>query len=134
MGTSDHAAGAQAGLGGSGFSTGLSHWQGTQAEVVGAAQDAGSERVFSAVGRGGVVQADSISSADKMRVRQCIRDAAGMFEGGMWIFYLEMLVVLGLAIFIVWWTLPGKKSPPANQPGRTEANKAETSDKRSGPP
>ena len=32
-----------------------------------------------------------------------------MFEGGMWIFYVEMLLVLALAGFIVWWTMPKKK-------------------------
>lgn len=43
------------------------------------------------------------------RVARC---GDGMFEGGMWIFYLEMLVVLALGGFIVWWTLPRKKAPP----------------------
>jgi len=31
----------------------------------------------------------------------------------MWIIYLEMALVFALAVFIVWWTLPGKKPPAA---------------------
>jgi hypothetical protein len=27
----------------------------------------------------------------------------------MWVVYIEMLLALGLAIFIVWWTWPKKK-------------------------
>lgn len=36
-----------------------------------------------------------------------------MFEGGMWIIYLEMLAVLAIGALIVWWTLPRKKKPSA---------------------
>jgi hypothetical protein len=32
-----------------------------------------------------------------------------MFSDGLWIIYLEMLCALGLAVFIVWWTLPRRK-------------------------
>lgn len=31
-----------------------------------------------------------------------------MFAGGMWIFYLESALALGMFVFIVWWTLPKK--------------------------
>jgi hypothetical protein len=35
-----------------------------------------------------------------------------MFASGFWIILLEMLLALGLAIFIVWYTIPKKKKPP----------------------
>ena len=38
-----------------------------------------------------------------------------MFEGGMWIIYLEMLAVLAIGLLIVWWTLPRRKKPGADQ-------------------
>jgi len=37
------------------------------------------------------------------------RSSIAMLEGGFWVFILEALLVLGLAIFIVWWTLPRKR-------------------------
>ena len=42
-----------------------------------------------------------------------------MFSNGLWIIILEMLVALGLAAFIVWWTLP-KRKPPDGDAGRPE--------------
>ena len=39
-----------------------------------------------------------------------------MFAGGMWIFYLESALALGLFVFIVWWTLPKK---PKDKSGRS---------------
>lgn len=30
-------------------------------------------------------------------------------QSGFWIFLLESAIVLGLAVFIVWWTWPKKK-------------------------
>jgi len=38
-----------------------------------------------------------------------------MFEGGMWIIYLEMVAVLAIGALIVWWTLPRRKKPDADQ-------------------
>ena len=38
-----------------------------------------------------------------------------MFAGGMWIFYLESALALGMFVFIVWWTLPKK---PKDKSGR----------------
>jgi cyanate permease len=38
-----------------------------------------------------------------------------MFEGGMWIIYLEMLAVLAIGALIVWWTMPRKKKPAASE-------------------
>jgi cyanate permease len=38
-----------------------------------------------------------------------------MFEGGMWIMYLEMLAVLAIGALIVWWTLPRKKKPATDK-------------------
>lgn len=35
-----------------------------------------------------------------------------MFDGGMWIIFLEMGAVLLLGAFIVWWTWPRPKKPP----------------------
>ena len=32
-----------------------------------------------------------------------------MFSDGLWIIYLEMLCAVGLAVFIVWWTMPRRK-------------------------
>jgi hypothetical protein len=34
---------------------------------------------------------------------------SGLMQSGFWIFILEGLLVLGLAIFIVWWTWPKQK-------------------------
>ncbi len=47
-----------------------------------------------------------------------------MLADGTWIFVLEALLVLVLAVLIVWWTLPGKRPPPvrpsdAQAPGST---------------
>ena len=39
-----------------------------------------------------------------------------MFEGGMWIIYLEMLAVLAIGALIVWWTMPRKKKPDDDKP------------------
>ena len=39
-----------------------------------------------------------------------------MFAGGMWIFYLESALALGMFVFIVWWTLPKK---PRDKSGRS---------------
>ena len=41
-----------------------------------------------------------------------------MFAGGMWIFYLESALALGMFVFIVWWTLPKK---PKGKSGRSLA-------------
>ncbi len=30
-------------------------------------------------------------------------------QSGFWIFILEGIVVLGIAVFIIWWTLPKRK-------------------------
>ena len=38
-----------------------------------------------------------------------------MFEGGVWIFYVEALLALALGLFIVWWTLPKKQRPDQAQ-------------------
>ena len=61
---------------------------------------------------GELAQAASAIDADRMALLRNTRCGECMFEGGMWIFYLEMLVVLAVAGFIVWWTLPKKKPPP----------------------
>jgi hypothetical protein len=58
-----------------------------------------------------------------------------MFDDGMWIIYLEALLALGLLVFIVWWTLPRKKTvseePPRlnDQPGQ----RSQGDGSRSGP-
>lgn len=36
----------------------------------------------------------------------------------MWLIFLEAGVALALLIFIVWWTLPGKKRPPQDEDTR----------------
>lgn len=51
-----------------------------------------------------------------------------MFEGGMWIIYLEMAAVLALAALIVWWTMPRRKPPsPAEN---AKARPADTGEER----
>jgi hypothetical protein len=49
-----------------------------------------------------------------------------MFEGGMWVIYLEMGLALGLLGFIVWYTLPSKKPPTPlrGKRAKTERNVA----------
>ena len=50
-----------------------------------------------------------------------------MFAGGVWIFYLESALALGLFVFIVWWTLPKQpkdksgRSVDAGAPGAPDA-------------
>jgi len=34
-----------------------------------------------------------------------------MFSNGLWVILLEVLVALGLGVFIVWWTLPRRRPP-----------------------
>ncbi len=41
-----------------------------------------------------------------------------MFDGGMWIIFLEMALVLVLAVFIVWWTWPRPKKPEDRTAGK----------------
>jgi hypothetical protein len=38
-----------------------------------------------------------------------------MFESGLWIFILESVLALATLGFIVWWTLPRGKRPPAEK-------------------
>ena len=45
-----------------------------------------------------------------MMARRCKLER-NMFEGGMWIIFLELALVLALAVFIVWWTWPRPKKP-----------------------
>ena len=58
---------------------------------------------------GGTAHAVSNSVAARMAIRKSRLNGAGMFEGGVWIFYVEVLIVLALGGFIVWWTMPRKK-------------------------
>ena len=55
-----------------------------------------------------------------MAILNVARSGGGMFEGGVWIFYVEALLALALGLFIVWWTLPKKKRP--DETPRSEAN------------
>jgi hypothetical protein len=50
-------------------------------------------------------------------MQACCRTERNMFEGGMWIIYLEMLAVLAIGALIVWWTLPRGKKPGKDQNG-----------------
>lgn len=44
-----------------------------------------------------------------------------MLADGSWIFLLEALLALVLAVLIVWWTLPGKrKHDPRSEPERRD--------------
>lgn len=45
-----------------------------------------------------------------------------MFADGMWIFYLEALLVLAIGAFIVWWTMPKQKRPAQRAPGSQGEN------------
>ena len=47
-----------------------------------------------------------------------------MFDGGMWIIFLEMGAVLLLGVFIVWWTWPRPKKP-AQRPLAGDAEKSD---------
>lgn len=38
-----------------------------------------------------------------------------MFESGLWIFFLESVLALGMLVFIVWWTLPKKRKEGGKQ-------------------
>lgn len=67
---------------------------------------------------GGTAHAVSTSAAARMAIRKSRLSGASMFEGGVWIFYVEVLMVLALGGFIVWWTMPRKKK------SREEAPKA----------
>jgi hypothetical protein len=37
---------------------------------------------------------------------------------GLWIIILEMVLVLGLAGFIVWWTMGGRRRGDETRPGK----------------
>ncbi len=39
---------------------------------------------------------------------------------GLWIILLESLLALAMLIFIVWWTMPKKKSAPADEVKRND--------------
>ena len=80
------------------------------------------------VAAGGVAHAVSASVTARMVIRKSMVNGAGMFEGGMWIFYLEVLIVLALGGFIVWWTMPKKKK--AQDAGQTrESQRAQAAQK-----
>ncbi len=64
---------------------------------------------------GAAAHAVSATVTARMVIRKSMVNGADMFEGGMWIFYVEILVVLALGGFIVWWTLPRKKSQEPEQ-------------------
>jgi hypothetical protein len=38
-----------------------------------------------------------------------------MLQGGFWVFILEGVLALVLAIFIVWWTLPRKRKDDGDE-------------------
>lgn len=129
LGRSGQAARLHAGLGAGVADGGLlvsgSHAQGAQAAAGAQAgalvrapvDDCGGGAIPELVDAGGgAAHAVSVSAAARMGIRKSRLNGAGMFEGGMWIFYVEMLVVLALGGFIVWWTMPKKKAP---QPGHT---------------
>ena len=44
-----------------------------------------------------------------------------MFAGGMWIFYLESALALGMFVFIVWWTLPKQPKDKSGKSADTGA-------------
>ena len=76
--------------------------------------------------------AAAAGGAEEFRLPQpAIRSAAGrmktneglkriMLEDGSWILLLEVAVALGLAGFIIWYTLPRRKKP--EPPARTKAD------------
>ncbi len=64
---------------------------------------------------GGVAHALSVRVTARIVIRKSTVNGASMFEGGIWIFYVEMLVVLALGGFIVWWTMPRKKAQKPEQ-------------------
>ena len=72
----------------------------------------------------GAAHAVSVRVTARMAIRKLKVSGAGMFEGGMWIFYVEMLVVLALGGFIVWWTMPKKKAQEPGQPPQAQQAQA----------
>ena len=71
-------------------------------------------------------QADNMPSATRMRAETGAE--RGMFEGGMWIIYLEMVAVLVLAALIVWWTMPRRK--PLRPAENAKARPTDTGEER----
>jgi hypothetical protein len=57
--------------------------------------------LWTAAGGGAVVQPAASAAAQAI--------IAAAIEGrNMWVIYLEVLLALGLVLFIVWWTMRGK--------------------------
>ena len=65
-------------------------------------------------GAGSWAQEAASSAAARMPPTR-VRRSSLVFDDGMWIIYLEMVLVLALGGLIVWWTLPRKKRPPADK-------------------
>ena len=68
-------------------------------------------------GAGSWAQEAASSAAARMPPTR-VRRSGPVFDDGMWIIYLEMVLVLALGGLIVWWTLPRKKRPPADKDER----------------
>ena len=104
-----------------GGSPGLSQTQGAQALATGTqAVPAG---VACAVGGGGGGRAQP--AASKVAARMGVKRKAEniVFADGSWILLLEAALALGLAVFIVWYTLPAKKKPADEKTAKDEPRK-----------
>ena len=121
-GTSAQAARTQAGAGVTGGgSPGLSQTQGAQVLATGAqAATAGADCVVGG-GGGGSAQPAASSVAARMEVKRKAQRI--VFADGSWILLLEAALALGLAVFIVWYTLPAKKKPADKTPAKDVTRK-----------
>ena len=61
------------------------------------------------------------SVAARMAVKRKARRI--VFADGSWILLLEAALALGLAVFIVWYTLPAKKKPADKTPAKDVTRK-----------
>ena len=104
-----------------GGSPGLSQTQGAQALATGAqAATAGADCV---VGGGGGDRAQPAASSVAARMGVKRKAQRIVFADGSWILLLEAALALGLAVFIVWYTLPAKKKPADKTPAKDVTRK-----------
>lgn len=87
----------------------MSQTQGAQALATGTQAAAEDDACEVGGGEGGNAQPAASKVAARMGVKRKAENI--VFADGSWIFLLEAGLALGLAVFIVWYTLPAKKKP-----------------------
>ncbi len=103
-----------------GKAPGLSQTQGAQL-ATGVQIAAAGDGVVGADGCVGTAQPAASSVAARMGLKRKAENI--VFEDGSWILLLEAALALGLAVFIVWFTLPAKKKPADKSPAKDEPRK-----------